>query len=165
VCRSLSNFNAGVDLIDVSAGTYESIMQTQPPMEAPPGGLLDLAATIRRVPVATAGKLVALEVAEAAVAAGKIDLVTIGRGLHADPHLLAKAQGGRLDEVRRSIACAECVAFLNMDKPAYCAVNPASARELELGSAPSASPKDGGTAAQARPVWKPPGARHCAAIP
>jgi 2,4-dienoyl-CoA reductase-like NADH-dependent reductase (Old Yellow Enzyme family)/thioredoxin reductase len=135
---------AGVDLIDVSAGTYESITQTQPPMEAPAGGLVDLAAVIKRavtVPVATAGKLVSLDVAEAAVAAGKIDFVTIGRGLHADPDLLAKAQRGRLDEVRRCIACAECVAFLNMDKPAYCAVNPASVRELELTTAPAASPK------------------------
>jgi NADPH-dependent 2,4-dienoyl-CoA reductase/sulfur reductase-like enzyme len=136
---------AGVDLIDVSAGTYESITQTQPPMEAPPGGLLDLASTVKAavsVPVATAGKLVALDVAEVALASGKTDFITIGRGLHADPDLLAKARRNRLDEVRRCVACAECVAFLNMDKPAFCAVNPASIRELELKPVPTANPKN-----------------------
>jgi 2,4-dienoyl-CoA reductase-like NADH-dependent reductase (Old Yellow Enzyme family)/thioredoxin reductase len=126
---------AGVDLIDVSAGTYESILATQPPMEAPPGQLLSLAATIKRyvsIPVATAGKLVHLAAAEHALAAGQVDFVTIGRGLHADPELLTKAQSGRLDEVRRCIACAECVAFLSQDQPAYCAINPATIREATL---------------------------------
>lgn len=126
---------AGVDLIDVSAGTYESILATQPPMEAPPGQLLSLAATIKRyvsIPVATAGKLVHLAAAEHALAAGQVDFVTIGRGLHADPELLSKAQSGRLDEVRRCIACAECVAFLSQDQPAYCAINPATIREAAL---------------------------------
>ena len=58
---------SGVDLIDVSAGTYESITVTQPPMEAAPGALVDLAAAIKSavtIPVATAGKLGALDVAE-----------------------------------------------------------------------------------------------------
>jgi 2,4-dienoyl-CoA reductase-like NADH-dependent reductase (Old Yellow Enzyme family)/ribulose 1,5-bisphosphate synthetase/thiazole synthase len=126
---------AGVDLVDVSAGTYESITATQPPMEAPPGGLVDLAAAIKAavsIPISTAGKLGDLEVAEAALRAGKIDFVTIGRGLHADPELLNKARAGRAGEVRRCIACAECVAFLGQDIPAYCAVNPATIREAEF---------------------------------
>jgi len=135
---------AGVDLIDVSAGTYESITVTQPPMEATPGALVDLAASIKsavNIPVATAGKFGALDAAEAALASGKVDFVSIARGLHADPELLLKAQQGRLHEARRCIACAECVAFLNVDEPAYCAVNPASIRELELAVTPTRTPK------------------------
>lgn len=131
---------AGADLIDVSAGTYESILATQPPMEAEPGSLLDLAAAIKqhvRIPVATAGKLAHLETAEAAIAAGLIDFVTIGRGLHADPELLVKARSGRLEQARRCIACAECVAFLGQGLPAYCAVNPRTIRERELTEAPA----------------------------
>jgi 2,4-dienoyl-CoA reductase-like NADH-dependent reductase (Old Yellow Enzyme family) len=64
---------AGVDLIDVSAGTYESILATQPPMEAVPGSLLDLASAIKhcvQIPVATAGKLADLEIAAAAISTG-----------------------------------------------------------------------------------------------
>ena len=136
---------AGVDLIDVSAGTYESILATQPPMEAPPGQLLSLAATIKRyvsIPVATAGKLVDLAAAEHALAAGQVDFVTIGRGLHADPELLSKARTGRLDEVRRCIACAECVAFLGQDEPAYCAINPTTIRERALRPRRAAISKD-----------------------
>lgn len=135
---------AGVDLIDVSAGTYESITATQPPMEAAPGALLDLAATIKSaltIPVATAGKLGALDVAEAALGAGVVDFVSIARGLHADPELLLKAREGRLHEARRCISCAECVAFLNVDEPAYCAINPATVRELELAPVPAKMPR------------------------
>jgi 2,4-dienoyl-CoA reductase-like NADH-dependent reductase (Old Yellow Enzyme family)/thioredoxin reductase len=127
--------HAGVDLIDVSAGTYESILATQPPMEAPPGSLLEIASAIKaavRIPVATAGKLGNLEVAAEAIRTGQVDFVTIGRGLHADPELLTKARRGRLSEVRRCIACAECVAFLGNDEPAYCAVNPVTIRERQL---------------------------------
>jgi 2,4-dienoyl-CoA reductase (NADPH2) len=104
-------------------------------MESEPGRLLSLAAQIKRhvsIPVATAGKLVHLEVAERALTAGEVDFITIGRGLHADPELLTKARSGRFDEVRRCIACAECVAFLGHDQPAYCAVNPATIREQAL---------------------------------
>jgi len=131
-----------VDLIDVSAGTYESILATQPPMEAKAGLLLELAGAIKdhvRIPVATAGKLAQLDVAASAIASGTVDFVTIGRGLHADPELLMKARSGRMSEVRRCIACAECVAYLGEDRPAYCAVNPRTARERLLSIEPASS--------------------------
>jgi 2,4-dienoyl-CoA reductase-like NADH-dependent reductase (Old Yellow Enzyme family) len=134
---------AGVDLIDVSAGTYESILSTQPPMEAAAGGLIGTAAEIKRhvtIPVATAGKLAHLELAERALAENAIDFVTIGRGLHADPQLLTKTRAGRAAEVRPCIGCAECVAFLGVG-PAYCAVNPFTARERSLTLEPAARPR------------------------
>ena len=126
---------AGIDLIDVSAGIYESVLATQPPMEVAPGSLLDTASVIKAavaIPVSTAGKLGNLDVAERALGAGMVDFVTIARGLHADPELLLKARAGRLTEARRCIACAECVAGLAAEGPAYCAINPATARESEL---------------------------------
>jgi 2,4-dienoyl-CoA reductase-like NADH-dependent reductase (Old Yellow Enzyme family)/thioredoxin reductase len=135
---------AGVDLIDVSGGTYESITATQPPMEEEPGSLLGVAATIKAavgIPVATAGKFAHLEVAEKALADGTVDFVTIGRGLHAEPELVVKAREGRLEEARRCIACAECVAFLGEDLPAYCAINPATGREGEVSFEQVANPR------------------------
>jgi 2,4-dienoyl-CoA reductase-like NADH-dependent reductase (Old Yellow Enzyme family)/thioredoxin reductase len=135
---------AGVDLIDVSGGTYESITATQPPMEEPPGSLLEIAATIKAavsIPVATAGKLADLDVAERALADGIVDFITIGRGLHAEPELVNKAREGRLDEARRCIACAECVAFLSEELPAYCAINPMTAREGEVFLEETAEPR------------------------
>lgn len=127
---------AGVAMIDVASGTYEAILATQPPMEVPPGSLLDLGAAIKAavgIPVATTGRLGALEVAEDAVARGIVDFVSIARGLHADPELLTKAKQGRMGEARRCIACAECVAFLSeKETRAYCAINASASREAEF---------------------------------
>jgi 2-enoate reductase len=126
----------------VSAGTYESILATQPPVEAEAGPLLELAGAIKHhvgIPVATAGKLAQLDVAASAIASETVDFVTIGRGLHADPELLVKARSGRMAEVRRCIACAECVAYLGEDRPAYCAVNPRTVRERLLSIEPASS--------------------------
>jgi 2,4-dienoyl-CoA reductase-like NADH-dependent reductase (Old Yellow Enzyme family)/thioredoxin reductase len=135
---------AGIAMIDAAAGTYESIQSTQPGMEVAPGNLLELGAAIKAavgIPVATTGRLGSLEVAEEAVARGLVDFVSIARGLHADPELLSKAKAGRIDEARRCIACAECVALLSLDSPAYCAINPESIREAEFELAPAAAPR------------------------
>jgi 2,4-dienoyl-CoA reductase-like NADH-dependent reductase (Old Yellow Enzyme family)/thioredoxin reductase len=134
---------AGIAMIDAASGTYEAILATQPPMEVPPGSLLDLGAAIKAavsIPVATTGRLGALEVAEDAVARGVVDFVSIARGLHADPELLTKAKQGRIREARRCIACAECVAFLSeKETAAYCAINPAAIRESEFELKPAAA--------------------------
>ncbi len=133
---------AGIAMIDAASGTYEAILATQPPMEVPPGSLLDLGAAIKaavNIPVATTGRLGALEVAEDAVARGVVDFVSIARGLHADPELLTKAKQGRIREARRCIACAECVAFLSeKETAAYCAINAAAIRESEFELKPTA---------------------------
>ncbi|MBS1887445.1 MAG: FAD-dependent oxidoreductase [Actinobacteria bacterium] len=132
----------GIAMIDAAAGTYEAILATQPPMEVPPGSLLEIGAAIKAavesIPVATTGRLGALEVAEDAVARGVVDFVSIARGLHADPALLTKAKEGRIREARRCIACAECVAFLSeKETAAYCAINPAAIREAEFEPRPA----------------------------
>jgi 2,4-dienoyl-CoA reductase-like NADH-dependent reductase (Old Yellow Enzyme family) len=135
---------AGIAMIDAAAGTYESIQATQPGMEVAPGSLLDLGAAIKAavgIPVATSGRLGTLEVAEDAVARGLVDFVSIARGLHADAELLSKAKAGRIEEARRCISCAECVALLSLDSPAYCAINPTSIREAELTYEPAAAPR------------------------
>lgn len=125
----------GVDFIDVSTGIYESIAKTIPPMEAPVAEAAEIAAELRahvRIPVGVAGKLGQLEVAEDLLASGKVDFVTIGRGLHADPQLLVKAAAGAMEEVVRCISCTECSNYLVSHDPAYCAVNPETGREREF---------------------------------
>jgi 2,4-dienoyl-CoA reductase-like NADH-dependent reductase (Old Yellow Enzyme family)/thioredoxin reductase len=135
----------GIAMIDAATGTYEAILATQPPMEVPPGSLLEVGAAIKAavdIPVATTGRLGALEVAEEAVANGVVDFVSIARGLHADPELLTKAKEGRMSEARRCIACAECVAFLSeKETTAYCAINAAAGREAEFELRPAAAPR------------------------
>ncbi len=135
----------GIAMIDAAAGTYEAILATQPPMEVPPGSLLEVGAAIKAavdIPVATTGRLGVLEVAEKAVAEGVVDFVSIARGLHADPELLTKAKQGRISEARRCISCAECVSFLSeKETAAYCAINAAANREAEFELRPTTEPR------------------------
>jgi 2,4-dienoyl-CoA reductase-like NADH-dependent reductase (Old Yellow Enzyme family) len=90
---------AGVDCLDVSAGTSDSPPLTaQPDATRAPGCFADLAAAIRagvRVPVITVGKIATREVAEAILQDGKADLVALCRSLIADPDWPRKLSGGR----------------------------------------------------------------------
>ena len=83
--------------------------------------------------------------AEAVLAAGHADLVSIVRGQIADPHLVAKARAGRPDEVRPCISCNQmCWARRSRDYWISCLVNPSAGREFEWGGdrfEPATSPR------------------------
>ena len=70
--------------------------------------------------------------AEAVLAAGHADMVSIVRGQIADPHLVAKARAGRADEVRPCISCNQlCWGRRSRDYWISCLVNPSAGREWE----------------------------------
>jgi len=72
------------------------------------------------------------EAAEAVLAAGHADLVSIVRGQIADPHLVNKARAGRPDEVRPCISCNQlCWGRRSRDYWISCLVNPSAGREFE----------------------------------
>ncbi len=72
--------------------------------------------------------------AEAALASGAADLVSIVRGQIADPHLVAKAQAGRPQDVRTCISCNQmCWGRRSRDYWISCLVNPSVGREDEWG--------------------------------
>ena len=74
------------------------------------------------------------EAAEAVLAAGHADMVSIVRGQIADPHLVAKARAGRADEVRPCISCNQlCWGRRSRDYWISCLVNPSAGREWEWG--------------------------------
>jgi 2,4-dienoyl-CoA reductase-like NADH-dependent reductase (Old Yellow Enzyme family) len=135
LCRIAPHLEAaGVDLLDVSSGIYESAVWIAQPMEMPPGCLAAASRAIRgvvRAPVAVAGRINDPIVAERILAAGDADFVTLGRALHADPELPRKAQEGRLDEICACVACQKCSDLLGQDTPVLCLVNTAAARERE----------------------------------
>jgi len=94
---------AGVDCLDVSAGTSDSPPYSSHPDEAQPlGCFADLAAAIRaavEVPVITVGKIAAREIAESILREGQADLVALGRPLIADPdwpHKLAEGHDAEI---------------------------------------------------------------------
>jgi len=82
--------------------------------------------------------------AEAVLAAGHADMVSIVRGQIADPHLVAKARAGQPERVRPCISCNQlCWGRRSRDYWISCLVNPSVGREVEWGGdrfAPTATP-------------------------
>jgi 2,4-dienoyl-CoA reductase-like NADH-dependent reductase (Old Yellow Enzyme family)/thioredoxin reductase len=123
---------AGVDLIDVSAGIYESAPWIVQPMEMAPGCLAPLAREIRRhvgIPVSVAGRISDASVAEHILEAGDADFVTLGRALHADPEMPRKSVEGREDEACPCVACLTCSDLLGRNEPVLCLANTGTGRE------------------------------------
>jgi 2,4-dienoyl-CoA reductase-like NADH-dependent reductase (Old Yellow Enzyme family)/thioredoxin reductase len=119
---------AGVDCFDVTAGIYDSIEWIYTLQGVAPGSLIPLAAAVKGVttkPVIGVSRLGwDLEFAAQVVKENKVDLVAIGRSLLADPHLPKKFYEGRTGEIRRCIACNECVAMENKGWQIHCIINP-----------------------------------------
>ena len=138
---------AGVAILDVTGGIGETTGYSVPTTFVPPGGsLLPLAGAVRRVvkvPVIAVGKLHTPEVAEEALAAGKADLIALGRALIADPYWPRKAAEGRWDEIRPCLACAapDCHGRTGRGLDIACVVNPTAGRERLYAMGPTASPK------------------------
>jgi 2,4-dienoyl-CoA reductase-like NADH-dependent reductase (Old Yellow Enzyme family)/thioredoxin reductase len=72
--------------------------------------------------------------AEAIIAAGEADLVSIVRGQIADPHLAGKTMAGRAEDVRGCISCNQmCWGRRSRDYWISCLINPSAGREFEWG--------------------------------
>jgi 2,4-dienoyl-CoA reductase-like NADH-dependent reductase (Old Yellow Enzyme family) len=127
---------AGADAISVTAGHYRSLPNAErmiPPMKYPAGEFLPLAARVKAavaVPVIGVGRLGDPQVAAEAVAAGKLDLVALGRPLLADPEWARKAAAG--EAVRRCLSCNHCVNNMRQGDRISCVVNPLTGRELDF---------------------------------
>lgn len=145
VCRVAPRLEAaGVDLLDVSAGIYESAVWIVQPMEMPPGCLAPASRAIRRhvrIPVSVAGRINGPDVAEEILARGDADFVTLGRALHADPDLPRKSLEQRLEELCACVACLTCSDLLGRNLPVLCLANTRTAREREHAIRPAARPR------------------------
>ena len=136
---------AGVDLIDVSAGMYETNWWITQPMEMPQGVLAPLAREVRKhvkVPVSVSGRLTDPSVAEHLLESGTCDFVTLGRALHADPEFPVKAREGRLAEICTCVACNQgCSDMHARGEPIVCLVNTTTGREREYAIRPTSAKK------------------------
>lgn len=123
---------AGVDIVGVSAGNYDSVVWTTPGADCPPGYYAELAKPIKRVlkiPIYVAGRINTPELAEKLIEEGKTDLVAMARALHADPEMPDKARQGKVEEIRRCVYCMHCSDLLSSNQLVSCLVNPAAGRE------------------------------------
>lgn len=134
ICQHLVPF--GLDAIDVSAGVYESMNEAWEPISYPEGWKLYLAEEIKKavdVPVFGVGVIRNPDFAEKVIAEGRVDGVTIARGLLADPEWINKVKEGRTRDIRRCISCLNCMSTMvpNGDKGfgISCSVNARNAKE------------------------------------
>ena len=95
------------------------------------------------VPVITSNRINMPAVAEAVLARGDADLVSMARPMLADPELVLKAQQGREDEINTCIACNQACLDHSFSgrKQVSCLVNPRACNETLLTYPPTASPK------------------------
>jgi 2,4-dienoyl-CoA reductase-like NADH-dependent reductase (Old Yellow Enzyme family)/thioredoxin reductase len=144
ICRILEPY---VDSFHVSSclhmiPSHQDIMQST--IFDPHGHLLHLATAVKqavKVPVTTVGGFNELQMMEDAIAAGKADIIALGRQYLADPDIAKKGWQGHADEVRPCQRCATCQSGRFSLGAARCAVNPEIGREYEVQFIPPAKAK------------------------
>jgi 2,4-dienoyl-CoA reductase-like NADH-dependent reductase (Old Yellow Enzyme family) len=103
----------GVDVVHVTAGTYESLFSKRHARRVlkGPGRYIPLARAMRRevsAPVIAVGQLDESALARRAVARTWADMVAVGRGMLADPEWPRKVLRRRDGEILQCIYCPEC---------------------------------------------------------
>jgi len=140
ICRNLEA--AGVNLLHISAGTYESTRVIIPPLGTPYGWLAGYAAEVKQVvhiPVQVVGRIKDPEIAEDILGAGQADLISFGRASLADPDLPRKYLEGHAGRIRQCIGCNQgCIDILFQNKPIRCLVNPTCGYEAAQEVRPAA---------------------------
>ena len=134
-CRIAQMVEPYVDLLHVSAGTYQrGFGDTHPSMFKEHGCNVYLAAEIKKhvsVPVATIGGLNDPAQMEEIIASGKADVVYMARALLADPFLPRKVMENREQEIIKCLRCFTCMAERAATSTRRCTVNPLIGRELD----------------------------------
>ncbi|HET6913783.1 MAG TPA: NADPH-dependent 2,4-dienoyl-CoA reductase [Rhodanobacteraceae bacterium] len=94
------------------------------------------------IPLITTNRINMPEVAEAVLASGDADMVSMARPLLADPEWVNKARAGRTALINPCIACNQaCLDHVFENKRASCLMNPRACYETELVDAPVARQK------------------------
>lgn len=137
----------GVDAIDVSSATYETMNYWLEPTEFECGWRKNLAQAVKnavKVPVIAANLIRTPEQAEQQLAEGTQDFIGLGRPLIADPFWAKKAEEGRAADIKRCICCLWCFESMLVGEEhrqaGGCSVNPRAAREVAI---PRDLPRDG----------------------
>ena len=131
---------AGADLINVGVGWHESAVPTIA-AAVPRAAWVAAARNIRQavgIPVMASNRIGTPDVAEAILARGAADLVSMARPLLADPAFARKVREGRGDEIVPCIACNQaCLDLIFTGRTATCLVNPRAGREIEFDARPA----------------------------
>lgn len=94
------------------------------------------------IPLVTTNRINDPDVADAILARGDADMVSMARPFLADGEFLAKAQSGRADEINTCIGCNQaCLDQIFAGKVTSCLVNPRACHETLMPVMPAAAPK------------------------
>lgn len=129
----------GATIINTGIGWHEARIPTIATM-VPRGAFSWVTARMRpelNIPVITTNRINTPDVAEAILAAGEADMVSMARPFLADAEFVKKARQGRANEINICIACNQaCLDHTFAGKHSTCLVNPRACRETELNYLP-----------------------------
>jgi 2,4-dienoyl-CoA reductase (NADPH2) len=132
--------DAGVDIVSTHFCWHEAPVPTIATM-VPRAAFTQVTGRLRkelRVPLITSNRINMPDVAEAVLARGDADLVSMARPMLADPDLVLKAMQGREDEINTCIACNQaCLDHTFGRQEVSCLVNPRACHETELNYLPA----------------------------
>jgi 2,4-dienoyl-CoA reductase (NADPH2) len=133
VARALQE--AGVTILNTGYGWHEARVPTIV-TSVPRAAFAQVAGRLRQevtIPVVASNRINMPAEAEAVIARGDADMVSMARPFLADPEFVAKAASGRADEINTCIACNQaCLDHTFANKRATCLVNPRAGYETEL---------------------------------
>ncbi len=136
---------AGANIISTHFTWHEAQVPTIATM-VPRAAFAEVTGRIRRhvgVPMITSNRINMPDVAEAVLAAGHADLISMARPMLADPDLVIKARDGREDEINTCIACNQaCLDHTFAGKLTSCLVNPRACHETILVPRPAEQPRN-----------------------
>jgi 2,4-dienoyl-CoA reductase (NADPH2) len=132
---------AGVNILNSGYGWHEARVPTIV-TSVPRAAFAGLAGRLRQavtIPVVASNRINMPAEAEALLARGDADLVSMARPFLADPELVNKAAQGRADEINTCIGCNQaCLDHTFANRRATCLVNPRACHETELVYTPAA---------------------------
>jgi 2,4-dienoyl-CoA reductase (NADPH2) len=135
---------AGIDLFNVTGGWHETRIP-QLTMHVPQGAFRYLSQGIKSVvqaPVIASNRINDPCLGEEIIRHGEADMVTMARGLLADPELPEKARNGKANLIYHCVACNQgCFDRIFQLRPVTCLVNPRAGVEWHTGSTPAARVK------------------------
>jgi 2,4-dienoyl-CoA reductase (NADPH2) len=136
--------DAGASIISTGIGWHEARVPTIV-TSVPRAAFAFVTERFRKevgVPVVASNRINRPEVAEALLAQGACDLVSMARPLLSDPEFVNKAASGRADEINTCIACNQaCLDHTFTRRRATCLLNPRACYETELKPARVVRPK------------------------
>jgi 2,4-dienoyl-CoA reductase (NADPH2) len=135
---------AGATIINTGVGWHEARIPTIATM-VPRGAFAWVTRRMKgevRVPLIATNRINDPATAEALLARGDADMVSMARPFLADAEFVNKSATGRADEINTCIGCNQaCLDHIFERKLASCLVNPYAGRETELAMRPAASRK------------------------